>query len=126
MWCWLHFRSTWSHVSASKELQIGHVCDGNLCMPKNSCFLALPMYCPVRNFSKLVFLESVISGLVHKSFDSSLSIFGFIVHLQMLGNCCAIISRFLFRSCFLIYVSKHLTGPLSGLLVGPGHVSFWK
>ena len=47
MCCWLHFRSTWSHVSALRELQIGHVFDGNLCMPKNNCFLALPMYWPV-------------------------------------------------------------------------------
>jgi hypothetical protein len=62
MWCWLHFRSTCSHVSASKELHIGHVIVGNRSMPKNSCFLALPMYWPVRNFSMLVFCGSVLTG----------------------------------------------------------------
>ena len=126
MWCWLHFRSTCSHVSASGELHIGHVIDGNLSMPKNSCFLALPMYCPVRNFSMHVFCESVIVGLDQNLLDISLSISGFIVHLVMLGNFLAIIFRFFSRSCFVMYVSRHLTGPLSGLLVGPGHMSFWK
>ncbi len=124
MWCWLHFRSTWSHVSASKELQIGHVIDGNLSMPKNSCFLALPMYCPVRNFSRLVFCESVIAGLDQKLLDISLSMSGFIVHLLMLGNCSAIISKLFSRSCLVMYVSRHLTGPFSSRFLGPGHVSF--
>ena len=63
-------------MSASKELQIGHVIDGNLSMPKNSCFLALPMYCPVRNLSRLVFCESVIAGLDQKLLDISLSMLG--------------------------------------------------
>ena len=91
MWCWLHFNSTCSHVSASGELHIGHVLDGNLSMPKNSCFLAFPMYCPVRNFRMLVFCESVIIGLDQKLLDSSLSMSGFVVHLWMLGNLSAII-----------------------------------
>jgi hypothetical protein len=64
MWCWLHFKSRCSHVSASGELQIGHVIEGNLLMPKKSCFLALPMYCPVRNLRILVFCESIIVGEV--------------------------------------------------------------
>ena len=35
IWCWLHFRSTWSHVSWSRELQSGQVLlDGNLYVPK--------------------------------------------------------------------------------------------
>ena len=40
--CW-HVSSTWNHVSGSYELQMGHVIDGNLCLPKNICFLAWPM-----------------------------------------------------------------------------------
>jgi hypothetical protein len=69
MWCWLHFKSTCSHVFASWELHIGHVIDGNLSMPKNSCFLAFPMYCPVWNFSMLVFCEFVIVGLDQNLLD---------------------------------------------------------
>ena len=110
-------------MSASGELHIGHVIDGNLCMPKNNCFRALPIYWPVRNFRRVVFCESVITGLDQNLLDSSLSISGFIVHLEMFGNFCAIISRFFSLSCFWMYVSKHLTGPLSGLFVGPGHMS---
>ena len=109
---------------ASWELQIEHVMDGNLSMPKNNCFLALPMYCPVRNLSIHVFSGSDIAGLDHKLLDISLSILGFIVHLLMLGNCLAMVFRLLSRSCLVMYVSRHLTGPLSGRLVGPGHVSF--
>ena len=30
MWCCLHFRSTCSHVSGSRELHMGHVIDGRL------------------------------------------------------------------------------------------------
>ena len=50
-------------MSASVELQIEHVIDGNLSLPKNSCFLAFPMYWPVRNFKRFVFCESVICGV---------------------------------------------------------------
>ena len=95
-------------------------------MPKNSCFLALPMYCPVRNFSMHVFCESDIIGLDQKLLDISLSMSGFIVHLLMLGNCSDMVFRLLTRSCLVMYVSRHLTGPLSGRLFGPGQVSFWK
>jgi hypothetical protein len=76
MWCWLHFKSTYSHVSASKELHIGHVIVGNRSMPKNSCFLALPMYWPVRNFSMLVICESVIVEVSQNLLDMSLSMSG--------------------------------------------------
>ena len=87
-------------MSASRELHIGHVLDGNLWMPKNSCFLALPIYWPVRNFKMVVFCVSDIAGFVQNLLDSSLSISGFIVHLEMFGNFCAITSRFFSRSCF--------------------------
>ncbi len=60
-----------------------HVIEGNLSLPKNSCFLALPIYWPVRNFNILVFCASVIMGLCQKELDSSLSIYGFVVHLLM-------------------------------------------
>ena len=113
-------------MSASWELHIGHVLDGNLWIPKNNYFLALPMYWPVRNFSKVIFCGSVIAGLVQNLLDSSLLISGLLVHLFMFGNLCAIIIKFFSRSCFCIYVSRHLTGPLSGLFVGPGHMSLWK
>ena len=65
-------------------------------------------------------------GLDQKLLDISLSISWFIVHLLMLGNCLDKFFKLLSLSCLVMYVSKHLTGPLSGLLFGPGHVSFWK
>jgi hypothetical protein len=56
MCCCLHLRSTCSDVSASSELQMGHVWDGYAFLPKKSCFLACPIYCPVWNFTRHVFL----------------------------------------------------------------------
>ena len=44
MWCWFHFRSTCSHVSRSGQLHVGRVIDGKASLPKNSCFLAFPIY----------------------------------------------------------------------------------
>ena len=82
---------------ASSELQIGHVFDGNLWIPKKSCFLAFPIYWPVRNFRTAIFCGSVTIGLDQKLLESSLSIFGFIVYLAMFGNLCAIVTKF-FRS----------------------------
>jgi hypothetical protein len=102
------------------------VIDGNLSIPKNSCFLALPIYCPVRNFSMHVFCEYDIAGLDQKLLNIVLSISGFIVHLLMFGNCSDMVFRLLSRSYLAMYVSRHLTGPLSGRLFGPDHVSFWK
>ena len=81
-------------MSTSGELHIGHVLDGNLWILKNSCFLALPMYCPVQNFKSVVFCESDIVGLDQNLMDNSLSISGFVVHLAMFGNFSAIILRF--------------------------------
>ena len=82
------------------------------------------MYWPMRNFKNVVFREFYIAGLDQKLLDNSLSIFGFIVNLEMFGNFCAIISRLFSWSCFWMYVSKHLTGPLLSLFVGSGHASF--
>jgi hypothetical protein len=112
------------YVSAYGELHIGHVTVGNRSMPKNSCFLALPMYCPVRNFSMLVFCESVIVRVDQNLLDISLSMSGFVVHLLMLGNCFAIIFILVSRSCLVMYVWRHLTRPLSGCLFDPGQISF--
>ena len=61
-------------MSASNELQMGHVWDGYAFLPKKSCFLACPIYCPVRNFTRHVFCLSVIAGMFQKSFDNVLSI----------------------------------------------------
>ena len=47
MCCCLHLSSTCSHVSASNELQMGHVFDGLASLLKKSCFRAWPMYSPV-------------------------------------------------------------------------------
>ena len=110
-------------MSASEELHIGHVFDGNLPMPKNSCFRALPIYCPVRNLSMLVFCEYVIVVVVQNLLDVSLSMSGFIVHLLILGNCSDIIFKLVSRSCLVMYVWRHLTGPLSGRLLGPCQMS---
>ena len=43
MCCCGHVSNTCSHVSGSRELQMRHVIDGNLSLPKNICFLAWPM-----------------------------------------------------------------------------------
>ena len=102
-----------------------HVIDGNLSLPKNSCFLALPMYWPVRNFKRLVFCESIIVGLDQNSLERSLSISRFIVHLLMLGNRCASSFKLFSRSCLVMYVARHLIGPLSGRRAGPDQESFW-
>ena len=56
-------------MSASSELQIGHVLDGYVSLPKKSCFLACPIYCLVQNFTRHVFCLSVMIGLFQKSFD---------------------------------------------------------
>ena len=64
-----------------------------------------------------VFCAFVIVGLVQRVLDSSLSIVGFIVHLLMLGNWVAIISRLLSWSYLVIYVWKNLIGPLSSCLI---------
>jgi len=48
------------------------VIEGNLSLPKNNCFLALPMYWPVRSFNMIVFCESVIVGLDQNALESSL------------------------------------------------------
>jgi hypothetical protein len=49
------------HVSGSYELQMGHVIDGYVCLPKNNCFRALPIYVPVRNLMRHDFCLSVMS-----------------------------------------------------------------
>ena len=51
-----------------------------------------------------------MAELFQKSLERSLFMSTFIVHLLMFGNRCAMISRLLLRSCFLMYVSRHLTG----------------
>lgn len=49
---------------------MGHVVEGNLSLPKNNCFLRLPMYCPVRNFMMQVFCESVMFEFFQKALES--------------------------------------------------------
>ena len=123
IWYRLHFRCTWSHVFASNELFMGHVIDGNLSLPKNSCFLAFPIYCPIQCFRRLVFCEYVIVELDQNSLDITLSIFGLIVHLLMLGNS-AIISKLFSWLYLVICVVRHLTRPLLGRLISHGHEFF--
>ena len=114
IFCWLHFSSTCSQVSGSFELHMGHVIEGYLWCPKNICFLALPMYVPVRNLIRHDFCLSVIKGFVQNSLDSSLSMSIFSVHLHVLGVCAAMTAILVSLSYFLICFSKNLTGPLSG------------
>ena len=78
--CW-HVSNTCNHVSGSCDLQMGHVMDGNLSLPKNICFLAWPMYVPIRNLIRHVFCLSVMIGFFQNSLESSLSISSFAVHL---------------------------------------------
>ena len=81
MCCCLQVSSTCNHVSGSYELQMGHVIDGYVCLPKNSCFRALPIYVPVRNLMRHDFCLYVMSGFSQNSLESSLSISTFHVHL---------------------------------------------
>jgi hypothetical protein len=76
-------------VYGSVELHMGHVIEGYLWWPKNNCFLALPMYVPVRNLIRQDLCLSVIEGFVQNSFDSSLSMSILSVHLHVLGFCVA-------------------------------------
>ena len=55
MCCCLHFSSICIHVSGSRELHIEHVIEGYASLPKNSCFLAFPIYCPCLSFKRHVF-----------------------------------------------------------------------
>src|SRR5665213_2050512 len=112
--CCLHVSSTCSQVFGLFELHMGHVIEGYLWWPKNICFLALPIYVPVRNLIRHDFCLSVIEGFVQNSFDSSLSMSTFSVHLHVLGVCVAMVAILVFMSYFLICFSKNLTGPLSG------------
>ena len=71
------------------------------------------------------FCLSVIEGFAQNSFDSSLSISTFSVHLQVLGVCVVMIARLFSLSYFLICFSRNLTGPLSGTSVIEAQTSFW-
>ena len=102
-------------MSTSVELQIGHVFDGNRICPKNSCFRAFPMYCPVRNFSMLVIWESVIFGFFQNAVEDFACISGLEVYLFMLRKFCARVLRLFSRLYSVRYAARFLTGPLSGL-----------
>ena len=68
MWCCLHFRSTCSHVSGSRELHMGHVIDGKASLLKNNCFLVFPMYWPCLSFKRHACLLRVHNVFVHPRF----------------------------------------------------------
>ena len=51
--------------------------------------------------------------LVQYSLDSSLSMSSLAIHLSMLGNFVAIISKLYFLSCLMICFSRNLIGPFS-------------
>ena len=44
MWLCLQFKSTCNDVCGSTELHIEHVIEEYVSLPKNSCFLPLPIY----------------------------------------------------------------------------------
>ena len=71
------------------------------------------------------FCLAVIKGFAQNSFDSSLSISTFSVHLQVLGVCVAMIAMLVSLSYLFIYFSKNMTGPLSGTYVIEAQTSFW-
>ena len=86
--------------------------------------MALPMYVLVRNLIRHDFCLSVMEGFVQKSFDKSLSMSTFYVHLHVLGVWVAMIAILFSLSYFLICFSKKRTGPLSGTSVIEAHTSF--
>ena len=63
--------------------------------------------------------------LVQYSLDSSLSMLSLAIHLSMFGNSVAIISKLYFLSYLMIYFSRNLIGPLSGVSSMECHQSFW-
>ena len=63
--------------------------------------------------------------LVQYSLDSSLSMSSLAIHLSMLGNFVAIISKLYFLLCLMICFSRNLIGPLSGVSSMECHQSFW-
>ena len=63
--------------------------------------------------------------LVQYSLNSSLSMSSLAIHLSMLGNSVAIISKLYFLSCLMICFSRNLIGPLSGVSSMECHQSFW-
>jgi hypothetical protein len=93
-------------VSGSCELQIGQAMVGYLCLPKKVCFLAWPMYVPVRNLIRHDFCLSVILGLFHNSLESSLSMSTLPVHLHILGVCTAKFSKLFYSIKFFDLFSK--------------------
>ena len=122
--CCLHLSSTCNQVFGSGKLQIGHVIEGYVWWPKNNCFLALPMYVPVRNLIRQDICLSVIEGFVQKSFDNSLSMSTFSVHLHVLGFCEVMRSMLVSLSCLFMCFSKKRTGPLSGTASIEAQMSF--
>ena len=113
-------------MSGSVEVQIGHAMDGNLSIPKKTCLRAFHMYWPVRNLIRHVICGSVIMGFFQKFVESSLSMSMLLVHFSMFGKLSEIRSRSLLRSCFLIYLLRNLTGPLSGGSFFGGPIFFLK
>ena len=103
-------------MSASSELHIEHVIEGNLSLPKKMLFSCIAHVLANAYFSRLVFCASVIRELYQKLLDSSLSMYGFVVYLLMLGNWFVMIAMFFSWSCLVRYVCRHLTCPLSGCL----------
>jgi hypothetical protein len=126
MCCCLHLRSTCSHVSASDELQIGHVLDGYAFLPKKSCFRACLIYCPVLNFTRHVFCLFVITGLFQESFDNALSMSLLSSHLCSWCVWVAIILRLCFLSYLRMYFPRCRMGPLSSVSCIECHQSSWR
>ena len=71
------------------------------------------------------FCLSVMVGSFQNSLESSTSMFSLHVHLQILGVCMAIVSKLFIMSYFLICLSSNLIGPLFGVSIMEGHLSFW-
>ena len=126
MCCCLHFRSTCNHVSASSELHMGHVWDGYAILPKKSCFLACPIYCPVRNLTRHVFCLYVMTGLFQKSFDNTLSISLLSSHLCNWCVWVAMRARLCFLSYLTMYFPRCRMGPLSSVSCIECHQPFWR
>ena len=63
--------------------------------------------------------------LVQYSLDSSLSMSSLAIHLSILGNYIAITSKLYFLSYLMIFFSRNLIGPLSGVSSIECHQSFW-
>ena len=75
-------------MSGSKEFHMEHVIYGYISYPKNSCFLAFPIYWLCLSFSRQVFCDFVMFLFVHKLLECLLSMSLLAIRLSIFDKLC--------------------------------------